>query len=208
MLPLAPWWQEIQKKLPLVSQILIHPYRKRRTLGFVPNNNNSSTALQADSRVDDDNDFHNDTAGTVAISTWQNTYNPLRLYRSCMMIVVVWVSVGSLFYSVCNDWPLHQAFFYAVDAGMSIGFCTQVYETKLVSKAFTIAYILLGASVIVGALALFLQEAVEGLSTPSIQEYEVWLEKQVFDQADVDHTGVLTYEEFKNVDSIGVSCVK
>ena len=66
MLPLAPWWQKIQTKLPLVSQILIHPKRKRRTLGFVPNSN--STGLQIDSRVDD-NDFHNDTAGTVAIST-------------------------------------------------------------------------------------------------------------------------------------------
>ncbi|KAL7562818.1 hypothetical protein ACA910_002441 [Epithemia clementina (nom. ined.)] len=82
---------------------------------------------------------------------------------------------------------------------MSIGFCTQVSETKLLSKAFTVCYILLGASVIGGALALFLQEAVEGLSTPSVQEYQVWLEKQVFDQADLDRTGVLNFDEFRTL---------
>ena len=124
-------------------------------------------------------------------------YNPLRMYLYCMSIVFVWIGSGTLFYSYCNDWPLPQSFFYAVDAGMSIGFCTDVYETKLVSKAFTIVYILLGASVIGGALALFIQDAVEGLSTPAVQEYQVLLEKGVFDKADVGRTGVLTYTEFK-----------
>jgi len=51
----------------------------------------------------------------------------------------------------------------AVDAGMSIGFCTDVAETKLGSKAFTVIYILLGASVVGGALALFIQDIVEGV---------------------------------------------
>jgi Ca2+-binding EF-hand superfamily protein len=124
-------------------------------------------------------------------------YNPLRMYLNCMTIVSVWIASGTLFYSYCNDWPLPQSFFYAVDAGMSIGFCTDVHETKLVSKTFTIVYILLGASVTGGALALFIQDAVEGLSTPAIQEYQVLLEKGVFDKADVDRTGVLTYTNFK-----------
>jgi Ca2+-binding EF-hand superfamily protein len=124
-------------------------------------------------------------------------YNPLRMYLNCMAIVSVWIGSGTLFYSYCNDWPLPQSFFYAVDAGMSIGFCTAVHETKLVSKAFTIVYILLGASVTGGALALFIQDAVEGLSTPAVQEYQVLLEKGIFDKADVDRTGVLTYTNFK-----------
>jgi Ca2+-binding EF-hand superfamily protein len=124
-------------------------------------------------------------------------YNPLRMYLNCMAIVSVWIGSGTLFYSYCNDWPLPQSFFYAVDAGMSIGFCTDVHETKLVSKAFTIVYILLGASVTGGALALFIQDAVEGLSTPAVQEYQVLLQKGVFDKADVDRTGVLTYTNFK-----------
>jgi Ca2+-binding EF-hand superfamily protein len=124
-------------------------------------------------------------------------YNPLSMYLTCMAIVSVWIASGTLFYSYCNDWPLAQSFFYAVDAGMSIGFCTDVHEVKLVSKAFTIVYILLGASVTGGALALFIQDAVEGLSTPAVQEYQVLLEKEVFRKADVDRTGVLTYTKFQ-----------
>lgn len=124
-------------------------------------------------------------------------YNPLRMYLSCLGIVMVWIVSGTLFYSYCNDWPLPQSFFYAVDAGMSIGFCTQVAETKLISKAFTIFYILLGASVIGGALALFIQDAVEGISTPSVKEYQLLLERSVFDHADLYRTGELTFEEFQ-----------
>jgi Ca2+-binding EF-hand superfamily protein len=126
-------------------------------------------------------------------------YNPLRMYMSCLGIVIVWIVTGTLFYSYCNDWPLPQSFFYAVDAGMSIGFCTQVAETKLISKAFTVLYILLGASVIGGALALFIQDAVEGLSTPAIEEYQVLLERTVFDHADLDRTGELTLDQFRGL---------
>lgn len=110
-------------------------------------------------------------------------YNPLQMYYSCLSIVFIWITTGTLFYSYCNNWPLAQSFFYAVDAGMSIGFCTEVYETKLVSKAFTIVYILLGASVVGGALALFLQQAIEGIATGD--EYRVLLEQKALDQADV-----------------------
>jgi Ca2+-binding EF-hand superfamily protein len=116
-----------------------------------------------------------------------------------MAIVFVWISSGTLFYSFCNKWPLSQSFFYAVDAGMSIGFCTDVYEIKLISKAFTIIYILLGASVIGGALALFIQDAVEGLATPAITEYQLLLEKDAFETANVSRTGVLSYEEFRQL---------
>ena len=50
-------------------------------------------------------------------------YNPLRMYLRCMVIVMVWITSGTLFYSICNNWPLPQSFFYAVDAGLSFGFC-------------------------------------------------------------------------------------
>eukprot|EP00980_Cylindrotheca_fusiformis_P006209 scaffold1327_cov124-Cylindrotheca_fusiformis.AAC.13 len=124
-------------------------------------------------------------------------YNPMRMYLSCMAIVLVWVSTGTLFYSYCNDWPLAQSFFYAVDAGMSIGFCTDVAETKLASKAFTIVYILLGASVVSGALALFIQDAVEGISQPKTRDYQLFLENDVFQRANVSKTGDLSYPEFR-----------
>jgi hypothetical protein len=104
-----------------------------------------------------------------------------------------------LFYSYCNDWPLAQSFFYAVDAGMSIGFCTDVAETKLTSKAFTIFYILLGASVVTGALSVFLQDSLEGLSSPCVEEYQISLERSVFDQADLDRTGELNFDQFRGI---------
>lgn len=126
-------------------------------------------------------------------------YNPFRMYLSCLGIVTIWITTGTLFYSYCNNWPLPQSFFYAVDAGMSIGFCTQVHETKLISKAFTILFILLGASVVGGALALFMQDAMEGLAAPATEEYQVLLERKIFDQADLDRTGELTFDQFSSL---------
>lgn len=139
------------------------------------------------------------TKNATPIILQQPPYNPLRMYLSCMAIVFVWMATGTIFYSYCNNWPLPQSFFYAVDAGMSIGFCTDVYETKLASKAFTIVYILLGASVFGGALALFIQDAVEGVSVPSTNEYQFLLEKEVFEKANVSRTGVLSYQEFREL---------
>ncbi len=119
-------------------------------------------------------------------------YDPLQMYLSCLSIVSIWITTGTLFYSYCNDWPIAQSFFYAVDAGMSIGFCTQVHETKLVSKAFTIVYILLGASVVGGALALFLQQAIEGIGTG--EEYRILLEQKL-----VDKSRVWTLAQFQTI---------
>ena len=124
------------------------------------------------------------------------TYSPLAMYTKCLGIVGVWMALGTMFYSYCNDWPLPQSFFYAVDAGMSIGFCTDVAETKLTSKAFTVVYILLGASVVTGALSIVLQDALEGLSSPSVEEYQVLVERKLFEQADLDRTGKLNLPQF------------
>jgi hypothetical protein len=54
----------------------------------------------------------------------------VRMYIWCLLVTLVWISSGTIFYSLYNEWPLAQSFFYAVDAGMSIGFCTDVFETK------------------------------------------------------------------------------
>eukprot|EP00934_Nitzschia_sp_Nitz4_P003197 Nitzschia sp. Nitz4//scaffold98_size77359//60977//61803//NITZ4_005556-RA/size77359-processed-gene-0.21-mRNA-1//1//CDS//3329560781//3187//frame0 len=61
---------------------------------------------------------------------------------------------------------------------------------------FTIVFILLGASVVGGALALFIQDVMEGLVNPSAGEYQTLLERTVFDMADIDQTGVLSYQQF------------
>lgn len=118
------------------------------------------------------------------------------MYMSCCGIVVLWIGAGTLFYSLHNQWPPSQAFFYAVDAGMSIGFCTAIAETSVSSRAFTVVFILLGASVVGGALALFVEEAVAGAASAGSAEYRRLLERDAFRRADSDGDGVLSYAEF------------
>lgn len=52
-----------------------------------------------------------------------------------------------------------QSLFYAVDTGMSIGFGA-VAEQRLTTKVFTICHVLLGASAVGGAIALFAESVV------------------------------------------------
>ena len=118
------------------------------------------------------------------------------MYMSCCGIVLLWIGGGTLFYSLHNGWPPSQAFFYAVDAGMSIGFCTAIAETSVSSRAFTVLYILLGASVVGGALALFVEDAVAGAASAGGAEYRRLLERDAFRRADTDGDGVLSYAEF------------
>ena len=89
-----------------------------------------------------------------------------------------------------------QSFFYAIDAGMSIGFCTDVAETKVSSRAFTIVYILMGAAVAGGALTLFIEDSLEGCLAASTRDYRRLLEQQAFMRADTDGDGRLNYAEF------------
>ena len=131
-------------------------------------------------------------------------YSPFKMYYACMGIVTLWILTGTFFYSFTNEWPIPQSFFYAVDAGMSIGFCTDVAETKLVSKAFTIIYIIMGASVVGGALALFIEDIVDGVVDGErkknnifvTKEYQLMLGKETFGQLDVNQSQSLTRDEF------------
>ncbi|KAL3941395.1 MAG: hypothetical protein SGARI_000620 [Bacillariaceae sp.] len=84
---------------------------------------------------------------------------------------------------------------------MSIGVCTDVAEVKLVSKAFTIVYILLGASVVGGALALFIQDSLEGIADNlhDMKDYKLMLEKEIFEEANVSQSGVLSLREFSQL---------
>ena len=77
-----------------------------------------------------------------------------QFYATCLGAALAWVSTATLFYARYYDWPIPQSFFYAVDAGMSIGFCTDVEETEVGSRAFTIIHILLGARQVKGIFAV------------------------------------------------------
>ncbi|VEU35748.1 unnamed protein product [Pseudo-nitzschia multistriata] len=147
------------------------------------------------------------TSESLSTTSKSSHYSPLQMYASCMGIVTLWMMTGTLFYSFVNDWPIPQSFFYAVDAGMSIGFCTDVVETKLVSKSFTIIFIVLGASVVGGALALFMQDLVEGVidrerknnSSILTKGYELMIEKETFQKFDADNSGTLSRSEFSKL---------
>lgn len=120
-----------------------------------------------------------------------------RLYAMCLGIVFVWITSGTLFYSKINDWPLPQSFFYAVDAGMSIGFCTDVFEVKRTSKLFTVLYILLGASCVGGALALFIKDILEGVVDLRHEAYESLLAENLVQRFDTLGTGKISYSKFR-----------
>lgn len=120
-----------------------------------------------------------------------------RMYAMCLGIVFIWITSGTLFYSKINDWPLPQSFFYAVDAGMSIGFCTDVFEVKRTSKLFTVLYILLGASCVGGALALFIKDILEGVVDLRHEAYESLLAENLVQRFDVLGTGKISYSKFR-----------
>ena len=122
-----------------------------------------------------------------------------KMYFICSIIVLAWVTIGTSFYSWFNRWPIPQSFFYAIDAGMSIGFCTEVAEKKVGSRAFTIAYILLGASCVGGALALFVEDILEGITRTGNKEYRKLLEQAAFQKADHNKQGSLSLNEFREL---------
>ena len=73
------------------------------------------------------------------------------------MIYFIWVWVGIIFYKYHNNWTISTAYYYVIDAGLSIGFCDPV-EPNDTSKMFTIFYIMTGSTVIVGSLMASLSE--------------------------------------------------
>ena len=174
----------------------------------------SKDAVARDDPIEVGKDRDTQTSISAA-STHRSHYSTFQMYCSCMGIVSLWILTGTFFYSYTNEWPIPQSFFYAVDAGMSIGFCTDVRETKLVSKAFTIVYILLGASVVGGALWLFIQDIVEGVvererninNIVLTKEYELMLGKEDFEHLDVSqNAGTLTKDEFTKL--LKLSCAR
>ena len=121
------------------------------------------------------------------------------MYVWCLCIVTSWLALSTLFYSKFYNWPIPQSFFYAVDAGMSIGFCTEVKETEVASRAFTIVHILLGASCFGVVLILLVHSILEGVYNRTTEMYKVIVERYSFDKAFKAGNGRISYDEFNNV---------
>ena len=82
---------------------------------------------------------------------------------------------------------------------MSIGFCTEVKETEVASRLFTIVHILLGASCIGGVLVMLVNSILEGVYNRSSEMYKQIVERYSFQKAFKANKGRLSYEEFDNV---------
>jgi len=120
----------------------------------------------------------------------------IALYKKCAIAVLLWITTGTIFYSVINRWSIPTSFFYAVDAGMSIGFCIpEVAETTITSRAFSIVFILAGASVVGGALALLVSDLLDESSEVITRGYRLMLEKDAFARYDTDGDGVISRRE-------------
>ena len=63
----------------------------------------------------------------------------------------LWILIGLIYYKYIENWRFSTAFYYAIEAGLSIGFCDPTEKTDP-SRLFTVVYVLLGSSVIVGSL--------------------------------------------------------
>ena len=122
----------------------------------------------------------------------------LSLAATCIGAVVVWIGFATLYYAKYENWPYAQSLFYAVDTGMSIGFGT-VAEQKLSTKLFTVAHVLMGASAVGGAIALFAESAVAGSTAIANAEYTMASVRATFTAADTDESGSLSHEELEAV---------
>ena len=84
--------------------------------------------------------------------------------KKICVVVVVWLAVGTAIYSVLNGWPVPQSCYYAVNAGFSIGFGALTEENDL-SRLFSVAMILLGATVASAVLSFYVQSWFDHLET-------------------------------------------
>jgi Ca2+-binding EF-hand superfamily protein len=124
------------------------------------------------------------------------TGEKVHMAATVAVIVGVWLSIATVYYSRSERWPLAQSFFYAIDTGMSIGFGA-VAEQRASTKLFTIGHVLLGASAVGGAIALFADSAISGAAAIASVEYARASVRAAFQRADSDGDNELSFAEFK-----------
>jgi hypothetical protein len=76
-------------------------------------------------------------------------------YLLCSLIIVLWVGCGILFYVYNDYWTPATAYFYAIEAGLSIGFCYPA-EINDSSRVYTIFYVIIASSAVSGVVGLTL----------------------------------------------------
>ncbi len=76
-------------------------------------------------------------------------------YLLCFIVVGLWVSCGIVFYQFHDRWTTATAFYYAIEAGLSIGFCYPA-EIDDKSRVYTIFYVMIASSFVSGTVGIFL----------------------------------------------------
>ena len=93
------------------------------------------------------------------------------VFLRVLLICGLWLLTGILFYTYTQGWTVYNAFFYCINAGLSIGF-GNIAEIDLDQyHAFTIVYVLLGSSIVSGAVGYFLTFIIFNSSTTAPTTY-------------------------------------
>jgi hypothetical protein len=75
------------------------------------------------------------------------SFTSISIFSYCL-----WISVGIVFYSYYDDFTNATAFFYTMEAGLSIGFCNPGEKDDW-SKLFTIFYVIAGSLILTGGVS-------------------------------------------------------
>ena len=87
-------------------------------------------------------------------------------------IYFLWLLIGAIFYHYYNDFTWPTALYYAIEAGLSIGFCDPS-EPNDSSRAFTIIFVLLGSTVVSGSICIFAMKVLDRKSSKFISSLEL-----------------------------------
>ena len=73
------------------------------------------------------------------------------------LLFAAWLASGVAFYYYCDeDWSLDYAIFFAINAGLGVGYGDYVPD-RPVTKVFTVAFSVVGTSLIMGGLGIFFE---------------------------------------------------
>ena len=92
------------------------------------------------------------------------------MYAVCLSAIVGWLTISTLVYARSEGWPVTQSIFYSVDVGMGIGFGAfdQAFQR---TRMFSCLHMLVCASGVAGALALFTEALLADAATHAAAEY-------------------------------------
>ena len=127
-----------------------------------------------------------------------------RTVSACLTAIVGWLAISTLVYSKSEGWPIAQSIFYSVDVGMGIGFGACVEELRR-TKVFSCVHMLMCASGVAGALALFTEAILADAASLAAAAYANAAITSAFERADTSRDGQLNGEELRRaLTSVGV----